>query len=110
MTRTYKLWILRLTSIPALFYFPIACVGIGIAVSRENRGDSFPLLSLLCLLGGLVAAGVFSRHTLFARIDGSLKRGFWVLVSIALFRRCSNDDPILSAMKTRPNQALQRTR
>jgi hypothetical protein len=85
MTHSSKLWTLRLLSIPALLYLPIACMGIGITVSRENKGDSFPLVSLLCLLAGLVAAGVLSRYTLFARTDSSLKQCCWVLVSIVLF-------------------------
>jgi hypothetical protein len=68
-----------------LLYLPIGCMGIGITVSGENKGDSLPLISLLSLLGGLTAAVALSRQTLFARIDSSLKRCFCVLVSVVAF-------------------------
>jgi hypothetical protein len=73
MTQKQKIWTVRLLSLPALLYLPIACTGIGIAISHDNKGDSFPTISLLSLLAGLVAAGILSRRTLFAPSDSPPK-------------------------------------
>ena len=85
MTQSQKIWTLRLVSIPALLYLPITCIGIGITLSRENRGDSFPTVSLLSFLGGLIAAVVLSRQTLFAPIKSSPNRCLMVFAGIVLF-------------------------
>jgi hypothetical protein len=85
MTQNQKIWALRLASVPAVLSFPFICFGLAVTITRENRGDSAPVISMLSLFVGLLVAIKLSLLTVFARIDSSPKRCFNVLVIIAGF-------------------------
>ena len=80
-----KVWIIRIGSLPVLFYLPIFCSMPGPVILRENDGDSMPWLTAGGFLLGFAAAAVLSRWTLFMPRSFSVARSLKVLVSIILF-------------------------
>ena len=84
MTPAPKLWIARLVSIPILAVLPLIASLPGLGLLHETRGDSIPIFGLLGFFGGLVAAIVLARRTLFARKDSSASDCFKIIATLAV--------------------------
>jgi hypothetical protein len=85
MTHSQKIWLLRVFSIPALFYLPIIFIGIAFAIFRENRGDSFPMFALLAMVVGVILSIFLSRRTLFVPGDSPVQRPLCILLALVAF-------------------------
>ena len=84
MTGRQQLWITRVSSIPALLFYPIACLGLAGLIVGWPKGDNFPTAGFLALLLVITTAFPLARRTLFASAD-RLPHAKRVLLGLLIF-------------------------
>lgn len=109
MQMKWKILLIRVISIPVLLLLPLFFSIPGCAIADENRGDSWPIFSMLGFGLGFVVASVLSVWTLFIRKDGFTFRAPILLTLAVALEIAALLIARKWAPKREPNQAVQRT-
>lgn len=103
MQAKWKIWSVRIISLPVLLLLPFIFAVPGCAIFEENNGDSWPVFGMLGFGLGCLIAGVLSVWTLFIAKDGRPLRAFvFLVVAVAL-----ETAALLVAIKWSPKESSQ---